>query len=93
MTEGLENMEKCGCKVDYIVTHEPPAKIKSFLSLKSERPANITGLNAYFDELNNSCEYKRWFFGSMHLDKRVSTSCIAVFKKVICASTGENVTF
>ncbi|HBL41120.1 MAG TPA: hypothetical protein DDY98_05960 [Ruminococcaceae bacterium] len=88
LTEGAENIEKCGCKVDYIVTHEPPAKIKSFLRLKSEQPARITGLNAYLDELNDSCEYKRWFFGSMHLDKHVSTSCIAVFKKVVCARNG-----
>lgn len=89
LTEGADNLEKCGCKVDYVVTHEPPAKIKSFLKLKSEIPVRITGLNAYFDEMSNACEYERWFFGSMHIDKHISPSNIAVFKKVINAKTGE----
>ena len=44
LAEGAENMEKVGCKVDYIVTHEPPSKIKSFLKLHSENPARIKGL-------------------------------------------------
>lgn len=89
LAEGAENMEKVGCKVDYIVTHEPPSKIKSFLKLKSELPARITGLNAYFDEMSNACQYKRWFFGSMHIDKHLSTTHIAVYKKVINVQTGE----
>lgn len=89
LAEGAENMEKVGCKVDYIVTHEPPSKIKSFLKLKSELPARITGLNAYFDEMSNACKYRRWFFGSMHIDKHISTTHIAVYKKVINAWTGE----
>lgn len=89
LAEGADNMERVGCKVDYIVTHEPPSKIKSFLKLKSELPARITGLNAYFDEMSSACTYRRWFFGSMHIDKHISTTHIAVYKKVICALTGE----
>lgn len=89
LAEGAENLEKVGCKVDYIVTHEPPSKIKSFLKLHSENPARITGLNAYFDEMSCACEYKRWFFGSMHIDKHISTTHIAVYKKVINAQTGD----
>lgn len=89
LAEGADNLEKCGCKVDYVVTHEPPAKIKSFLKLKSENPARITGLNAYFDEMCNAVEFDRWFFGSMHIDKHISTQYIAVFKKIVNAQTGE----
>lgn len=89
LTEGAETLEKLNCKVDYIITHEPPAKIKNFMKLKTEMPARITGLNAYFDEMSNVCEYKRWYFGSMHIDKHISTTHIAVFKKVINAETGE----
>ncbi len=89
LAEGAENLERVRCRVDYIVTHEPPAKIKSFLLLKNELPARINGLNAYFDEMSNACEYRRWFFGSLHMDKLISTTHMAVFKKVICASTGE----
>ncbi len=76
-------------KVDIIVTHEPPTKIKGFLKLKDKEPVRVSGLNTYFEELGAACEYKRWFFGSMHVDKFISSSHIAVFQNVVNAQTGE----
>jgi len=91
LLEGARNLEELNCHVDYILTHEPPMKIKGFLSLKDKEPVRVTGLNTYFEELRNACSYERWFFGSMHLDKYVSSSCIAVFQNVIDTKTGEPV--
>ena len=72
-----------------IRTHEPPVKIKSFLMLKDSETASVTGLNTYLEELSESCRFRRWFFGSMHLDKYISASHVAVFQNVINAITGE----
>ncbi|MEG1244464.1 MAG: metallophosphoesterase, partial [Oscillospiraceae bacterium] len=33
LLNGANNIEQAGCKVDVIVTHEPPSKIKGFLML------------------------------------------------------------
>lgn len=49
----------------------------------------VTGLNTYFEELGAACEYKHWFFGSMHIDKFISSSHIAVFQHIINAETCE----
>lgn len=89
LAEGADNLERHDGKVDYIITHEPPATIKNFLKLKTELATRITGLNAYFDEMSKICEYKCWYFGSMHIDKHISTSHVAVFKKVLNVETGE----
>lgn len=89
LAEGADNLERHECKIDYIITHEPPATIKNFLKLKTELSTRITGLNAYFDEMSKACEYKCWYFGSMHIDKHISTSHVAVFKKVLNVETGE----
>lgn len=89
LLEGAKNLEDAGCAVDIIVTHEPPQKIKGFLKLRDNGPVRVTGLNTYFEELGNSCEFKRWFFGSMHVDKHISSSHIAVFQQVYNAQTGE----
>ena len=35
LIEGAENMERNGNKVDIVITHEPSARIKDFLQLKS----------------------------------------------------------
>lgn len=89
LLEGAANLEKQNCRVDYIITHEPPVKIKSFLMLKDSETASVTGLNTYLEELSESCRFRRWFFGSMHLDKYISASHVAVFQNVINALTGE----
>ncbi len=89
MREGATNLERCKFRVDYIVTHEPAQKIKNFLKLKDNEALLVSGLNAYFQELSTSCDYTRWFFGSLHEDKFVSSSQIAVFRNLINVQTGE----
>lgn len=89
LLEGAENIENNYCSVDYIITHEPPMKIKGFLLLKDSETASVTGLNTYLEELSEVCQYKRWFFGSMHLDKYISGAHAAVFHNIINAVTGE----
>lgn len=89
MMEAANTLEKCDCKVDFIITHEPPIKVKSFLKLKDGEMVAVNGLNTYFEELSNACTYRRWFFGSMHLDKYISSSLVAVYRDIISAVTGE----
>ncbi len=89
LLEGAKNLEEVECCVDIVVTHEPPLKIKGFLKLKEKNAVRVTGLNTYFQELSNSCKFKRWFFGSMHIDKHISSSHIAVFQNFFNAATGE----
>ncbi|MBQ7549359.1 MAG: metallophosphoesterase [Clostridia bacterium] len=89
MRQGAENLEKYKYKVDYIFTHEPPQKIKNFLMLNEIEGFRVTALNAYLQELSESCEYTRWFFGSMHIDKFVSASMVAVFQNVVEIRSGD----
>ncbi|MDR0883956.1 MAG: metallophosphoesterase [Oscillospiraceae bacterium] len=85
---GANNLRAVGNRVDYVVTHEPPAKMKEFLGLREKGQTNITGLNTYLEELSTVVQYKRWFFGSLHLDKQVSPANIAVFQNVVAVSRG-----
>ena len=81
-------IESARGQIDYIITHEPPMKIKSFLQLKQQTISTggeVTGLNTFFEELGRCCTFKRWFFGSMHTDKFISSTHIAVFRKVVKA--------
>jgi len=79
-----------GGHIDIIVTHEPPLKLKGFLLLKENKETlRVTGLNTFFEELSSFCKFRRWFFGSLHEDKFVSSYHIAVFQNIVCAHTGE----
>ncbi len=83
MLTGVSNMERHGYKVDYIITHEPPAKIRDFLLLSENKTLRVTALGAYLDELSQQCEFKNWYFGSMHIDKFISESHTALFKNIV----------
>ena len=86
---GLANLEKNHFDVDLIFTHEPTLKTKQFLSLSDESELRFTALNSYFDEISKLCNYKKWYFGSMHKDKQVSALETAVFTDILDAVTGE----
>ena len=91
LVEGVDNLQKHNGEVDIIITHEPPAKIKDFLLLKTQNDASITAINTYLEDVSRTCKFKRWFFGSLHMDKFISTSHICVFNNIIDAITGEPV--
>jgi len=81
-------IERVHGQVDYIITHEPPMRVKAFLQLKQQTAVTggeVTGLNTFFEELGRCCTFKRWFFGSMHVDKFISSTHAAVFRKVLKA--------
>ncbi len=92
LKRGVANLEKANFDVDYIITHEPPQKIKAFLNLKDKESVRFTGLNSYFEEINGACRFTRWYFGSIHEDKQVSPSHVAVYRHLIRLTTGEVVT-
>ena len=92
LVEGVENLQKYGGNVDIVITHEPPAKIKDFLMLQTGNDASITAINTYLEDVSRICKFKHWYFGSLHMDKFISTSHICVFNNIINAKTGELLT-
>ena len=83
MKEADENLQNCSDTVDYIITHEPPARIKDALRLKAQKTPITNVLNAYFEELNSRCTYRKWFFGSVHMDKEITPRHRAVYTEYI----------
>lgn len=70
----------CGDRMDYIITHEPPQSVYSFLHLET---SEFTPLRAFFDTLSRELSFKHWYFGSVHQDKKVTPLYTAVFSEVI----------
>lgn len=83
MLTGVSNLEKNGYKIDYIITHEPPSKIRDFLLLSNNKTLRVTALSAYFDELSQQTEFSKWYFGSLHIDKFISSTYAALFKNIV----------
>ena len=80
MRHGLETLLAAEKRVDYIITHEPSGKCQGFLGAGQRR---LDGMNIYLNQLEENVEFKRWFFGSLHLDKPLSKRHLAVFQRVV----------
>ena len=84
----VNRLEQVNYEVDLIVTHEPPSKTREFLLMQKNQQFSVSALNAFFDELAVQCKYKKWYFGSMHTDKYISSNQVAVFRNILNAKTG-----
>lgn len=74
--DNLQNVEK---KVDYIITHEAPASVKRLI----RRDSTTNDLNIFFDTILHNVRYRKWFFGSLHTDRELSTHMVCVWQDVI----------
>ena len=82
---GAANIDLHGGKVDVIISHEPSSKIKSILSDQDKlgTMASINALNAFLEQLSENADYKKWYFGSLHIDKRITSKITAVYSDII----------
>ena len=80
MEEGVENLEKNGWKVDYIITHDVPS---AFKRLMEDEVTRLNPLNVYLDKVRERCEYKKWIFGGYHKNRRLSQNIEAIYNGVL----------
>ena len=81
MADAIENIEYRMEAVDLILTHEPPMLIKSAMLMKMGKPDRVNKLNGFLEEVNRCCGYKHWYFGSMHIDRNITSRHTSVFEK------------
>lgn len=83
MAEGAKRLDENDRIVDFILTHEPPAPVKSAMQLRRGENELITKINGYFDQISRLCKFKHWYFGSLHEDRTITPKHTCVFKKLI----------
>lgn len=76
----IVELNKINRNVDYIVTHEPPTKIKV---LFNNHFGNINSLNRFFDDVSKEVNYKMWFFGSTHETRGIAQKYQSVFSEIM----------
>lgn len=64
-----ETLEKCGYKVDYVITHTVPESVIYYIGhVPDSHDAELTG---YFEWLYRKLEFKKWFAGHFHVNRLV----------------------
>lgn len=80
MRKVVEKLDSIGRNVDYIITHEPPAHIKN---LFDNSMRSLTGLNVFLDEISKQVKYKTWYFGNLHINRKITSRHQALFTDVV----------
>ncbi|MVB11300.1 hypothetical protein CAFE_20100 [Caprobacter fermentans] len=83
MREGAENLKAAGKRVDYIVTHTPPPRMGAAPAEPGAGGKNQ--LEAFFEQITKQVGYEKWFFGSLHIDRKVTYKNYAVFQQILPA--------
>lgn len=81
LADGLESLAKADNKVDFVVTYEPPAKMREFLTASTER----NRINTYLNEIFEKIDFNGWFFGKLHINKFIPTKYHAVYDGIVPA--------
>ena len=82
MMYGLGKLREHQMQVDYVLTHDCSTSICRLLLGYADYPSEFTD---FFDELEFKYQlnFKHWFFGHHHVDRRVDRYHTAVFNNVI----------
>ncbi len=76
----IHNLAEYENKVDYVITHEPPASLKDCLGVDVFQRLEI---HTFFEDIIRVCRYRKWFFGKCHIDKHIPVKFFAVFDQVL----------
>lgn len=80
MDNAIKNLEKHNWKVDYIITHSPPASV---IALLGHGLYEQDVLTKFLEELRSKTEYKKHFMGHMHVDRAVNEKDILLYEQIV----------
>lgn len=79
MAEGLQNLEKMGNEVDFIISHCASTRMQNIMNEKYWREYKPDVLTDYFDKVEELISYRHWFFGHYHLDEKMDEKHTALY--------------
>lgn len=80
MDNGIKNLKENNNRVDFIITHSPPASV---IALLGQGLYEQDALTQYLENIRVNTEYKRWFMGHMHLNKAMNDKDIILYEQII----------
>lgn len=80
LAEGLQNLTKHGNTVDFIVSHCCSTSTQVLLGGSLFQPNVLTD---YLENIRQTVQFKKWFFGHYHDNRNVSTQEILLYEQII----------
>ena len=80
LAHARETLASLNQQVDYIITHSVAQTVNKFLD-REQMQINL--LLAFLNEISETVQFKRWYFGSCHLDKAIPPKYCAVYQEIL----------
>ena len=80
--EGLDNLEKHGYRIDYVITHSAPREVAAALGYGEDSTDEIA-LRRYLQQIADEAEFEMWFFGHFHEDEVIEDVFCAMYNEVV----------
>lgn len=80
MEEGRRNLQNCNNTVDFIVTHCCSSSTQAILSFGAYKQDILT---SYLEEIKQTVQFKKWFFGHYHDNQNVNADEILLYEQMI----------
>ena len=83
MLEGIENLDRAGNEVDYIITHCCSTRIQDRLVPNPGCTYKPDVLTDYLDRIEEKVSYKHWFFGHYHDDMNIDNKHTLLYREIV----------
>lgn len=80
MDEGIQNLNKNGNEIDFIVSHCCASSTQVLLGGSMYAPNILTN---YFEEIRQNVKFSKWFFGHYHINRNVNDKEILIYEQII----------
>ncbi len=74
------NLDACGWRVDYIVSHCCPSSVMDIISGGTYQRDHLTD---FLDEINERCAFDYWFFGHYHDNRAIMRKYILLYEQIV----------
>lgn len=81
MQHGLDILKQHDNKVDYLLTHSPSTSELILMGGKGLYESDI--LTDYLEKVKAECNYKKHFFGHMHVNRAINEKDICLYEQII----------
>lgn len=75
-----KNLDACGWKVDYIISHCCPSGIADLVGKGMYQPDQLTD---FFEEVSQKCDFQYWFFGHYHDNRVLMCKYVLLYKQIV----------
>jgi len=75
-----KNLDACGWKVDYIISHCCPSSVADIIGGGLYQRDRLTD---FFEEIKERCEFDYWFFGHYHDNRVLMRKYILLYEQIL----------